>query len=534
MVNGMSKSRGSRRRLTRLAVGGLLVVVVAAGSVYLWGDALVASGSSDGPAFRTAQIERGNVDATVNASGSLKARITVEVGAQVTGQIRDLLVDYNSRVKRGDVLARIDPQPFEARVVEARADLKVAEATVGMQAARIVALTAETRAAVAALSAARRAYDRRRNLLAKRITSRADYDKALQEYERARANLAAARAKEVEQRAQLRIARAQVEQRKAVLQQREIDLAHTVIRAPVAGIVIARQVDKGQTVSAATTAPTLFRIAGDLTRMQVEVGVDEADIGRIQEGQKTSFTVDTFPGQRFPGTVIQVRKEPKEVQSVVTYTVMISADNPDNRLLPGMTANVTFFVSQRRNVLKVSNAALRFRPPGAAAPGRPGRPSPQMLKAMREAQKNAWNRVVKRLGLTMDQQKRIRALEAELRDEMRKVFRGMAMSPDPKRLRSVVREMRKRRRTGILQILKPAQREKYAAMEAERRNRHVRPATLYRIGANGQPEPVPILIGATDGAFTEIVAATVKEGDSVISGIRRAVGRSGRTSRPRF
>lgn len=514
------------RATRKLAFWAFLAIVCGATAFYIWRDDLVASSAPDSPRFRVASIERGDVDATVNASGTLKATVTVEVGAQVTGQIRELLVDYNSPVKKGQIVARIDPKAFQSRVDAARADLKVSQATVAMQAARIRSLAADARAARATFKAAERNFKRKRELFGQRITSRAELDKAVQSHEEARARLDSAKAKLVEQASQLNIARAQVDRRKAMLKQTEIDLEHTIIRAPVDGIVIARQVDRGQTVSAATTAPTLFKIAGDLTRMQVEVGVDEADIGRIQEGQNTFFTVDTFPGQRFPGTVIQVRKEPKEVQSVVTYTVIISAQNPDNRLLPGMTANVTFYVSRRRAVLKVANSALRFRPPDAAPSGAgPGRPSPAMLRAMREARQKAWRKMVKQLSLTTEQQAQIRQTEKELRREMRKIFAGMRTAPDPKRMRKAMRELVRQRRAAFLQILKPDQREKYLAQRAESRNRNVRPATLYKPGPNGRPVPVPVLIGATDGVFTEVVAAPLKAGDKVLTGILRGASR---------
>lgn len=347
-------------------------------------------GNGEKPAFRTQAVEQGKIVSSVSSSGTLNAVVTIQVGSQVSGQIREVLADYNAEVKAGDVIARLDPDIFETKVAQAAADLEVAKAAVLMQEAsleRARAEVANAQAAVAGGSAdatkaevqreeARRDMERKKALIAKGFISEADRDKAQAALDSAaaglrsasaqtrsrEAGLAAAEAAVRMGEAQLLNAQAQVAQREAALRQAQVDLEHTFIRAPTTGTIILRAVEPGQTVAASLQSPILFTVAENLAHMQVETSVDEADVGRIKDGQLATFTVDSFPGQTFSGTVRQIRKAAQVVQNVVTYTVVITAENPDLRLLPGMTANVRIVTDMRDKALKVPNAALRFRP----------------------------------------------------------------------------------------------------------------------------------------------------------------------------
>jgi HlyD family secretion protein len=315
------------------------------------------------PAYRTAKVEKGSLTASVAASGTLQPVMSVQVGTQVSGQLKEVLVDFNSTVRKGDLIARIDPETFEYRVRQAQADLDAARAQVLTQQATIAAQRATQSQFEVSLADARRDLERKEQLQAKNFISGADVDKA-----RATANALAEQVKAA--MAQVDVARANagnvaavVKQREASLAQARAELERTAIRAPVTGIVIKRSVDKGQTVAASLQAPELFIIAENLSDMRVDTAIDESEIGKIKTGQRASFTVDAFPGKTFDGKVQQVRKAAQTVSNVVTYLVEVSAPNPDLLLLPGMTANVRIVTEVREAVLKVPNAALRFRPP---------------------------------------------------------------------------------------------------------------------------------------------------------------------------
>lgn len=317
------------------------------------------------PAYRTAKIEKGTLTASVAASGTLQPVVSVQVGSQVSGQLKEVLVDFNSLVKKDQLIARIDPETFEYKVRQAEADLDAARAQVLTQQAIIAAQRAAVSQIEVSLADARRDLERKQQLQAKNFISGADVDKA-----RAVANAMAEQLKAAQ--AQVEVARANagnvgavVKQREASVAQARVDLARTAIRAPVSGIVIKRSVDKGQTVAASLQAPELFIIAENLTDMRVDTSIDESEIGKIKIGQRASFTVDAFPGKVFDGRVQQVRKSAQTVSNVVTYLVEVSAANPDLQLLPGMTANVRIITDVREGVLKVPNAALRFRPPAS-------------------------------------------------------------------------------------------------------------------------------------------------------------------------
>jgi HlyD family secretion protein len=288
-----------------------------------------------GPSFTTATVERGRVIARVTATGTLSALVTVQVGAQVSGRIQELKVDFNSTVKKGQVIARLDPQLFSAAVEQAKANLLAAEGA--LIKAKAQAVDAD------------RQYQRNKQLRDQKLIAQADLDTS-------QANADAARA-------QVKANEGALEQAKASQHQAQINLDYCTIVSPIDGTVISRNVDVGQTVAAALQAPTLFTIAQDLTKMQVDTNVAESDVGKLHAGMEAGFTVDAYPSERFKGVVRQIRNAPQTVQNVVTYDAVIDVDNKDFRLKPGMTANVTFVFAERDDVLKVPNAALRFRPP---------------------------------------------------------------------------------------------------------------------------------------------------------------------------
>jgi HlyD family secretion protein len=298
-----------------------------------------ASVSANVPRFNTTAVIRQDIVQTVEATGTLGAVTTVQVGSQVSGTIASLHADFNSRVRKGQVIARLDPSLMQAQVDQA--------------AATISRLEADQQASRAALEDAQTKLRRAQTLADQGLIAKADLDSAQSAARQAQASLQGSQA--------------QITQARAALNQNQVNLSHTVITAPVDGIVISRNVDVGQTVAASMSAPTLFVIAQDLTEMQVQASVDEADIGRIQSGQAVTFRVDAYPTDTFTGIVSQVRLQPQVVQNVVSYTTVIDVPNPDGKLKPGMTANVSIEIARADDVLAVPNAALRFQPPADEA-----------------------------------------------------------------------------------------------------------------------------------------------------------------------
>jgi HlyD family secretion protein len=275
--------------------------------------------------YQIATVTRGPITQAVTATGTLNPVVNVQVGSQVSGNIAKLLVDFNSQVKAGEVVAQIDPALFQATVTQAEGDLASAQA---------------------ALELARLNAKRTQELFAHKTSSQADLDQAMANLHQAEAN---------------------VKIKQGALDKAKTDLEHCTITSPIDGVVISRNVDVGQTVAASLQAPVIFQIANDLTKMQIDANVAEADVGTVQVGQDVDFTVDAFPAQTFRGKVVQVRNAPITVQNVVTYDTVIGVNNPDLKLKPGMTANVAIIVAQKDNVLQLKNAALRYRPAEAAA-----------------------------------------------------------------------------------------------------------------------------------------------------------------------
>jgi len=327
----------------RLLLFVIIIAVVAAGG---WGAWHWLLHRKDEKLYRTAPLERGDIVQTVRATGTIQPVKLVQVGTQVTGPVSKLYVDYNSQVKEGQVVAQIDPAVYEARVAQDKAGLQSSLADVEQVEAK--------------LKQADKDLGRVQELVQRDLAPRADLDAAV-------ANRDALAA-------QLKLSHAAVEQSKAVLHLSETNLQYTTIKSPVDGVVVARNVTEGQTVVASLTAQTLFLIANDLRHVQVEASVAEADIGSVKGGQPVSFTVDAYPDEEFGGAVAQVRLAAATVQNVVTYPVIINADNPEEKLLPGMTATISCEVARRRQVLKLPNAALRFKPEGTGTLSASGTP----------------------------------------------------------------------------------------------------------------------------------------------------------------
>jgi len=528
----------------------IVVAVLVSGAV--WGY-LYAQSRGSVPKYRLVRVERGPLTAAVSATGNLNAVITVQVGSQVSGQIKDLLVDFNSIVKKNQVIARIDPDIFVAKVNQAKADLDSAKATVLNQEAQIeraradvgnaraafAEAKAQTAKAQVAVVDAKRDFDRKTELFARKLIARSDLDSSQAAHDSSLAQVESAKAHEQaldsaiqSATAQLRVAqamlvsaRAQVDQKNAALKQAQVDLDHTTIQAPVDGVVVSRQVDVGQTVAASLQAPVLFTIAQDLTKMQVETSVDEADIGRLKLEDRANFTVDAFPGETFTGTVTQIRKAALVVQNVVTYTVIVGVENPSGKLMPGMTANVKLVVAQKTNALKVPNSALRFRPAGTdaatagtATPGAgstEGTPSTEQLREL----------LVKGLSLTKEQQKRLDPILKESQEQLR----GLRELPDSQ-WRSRSRIIREAQRARIREILTDEQKTRYEQITAARGEAANGVAgRAWIIGPEGKPAPIALTLGSSDGVSTEVLSGDVREGQEVIVGF---AGVSSRGAQP--
>jgi HlyD family secretion protein len=298
--------------------------------------------------YYTAGVESGEIKQVVEATGTINAVITVQVGSQVSGAISKLYVDFNSHVKKGQIVAQIDPALFQGALLQAKADLENARANLAVS----VANTVKSKASEVQTKAD---YDRNLGLSQQGVVSPQALDLAKANFESSAAQVSAAQAAEVQ-------ARAQVQQKEAAVSVAQTNLDYTTIHAPIDGTVVARNVDVGQTVAASLQAPTLFTIAQDLTKMQVYAKTDESDVGQIRPGQKVSFKVDAYPRDTFTGTVSQVRMNSTVVQNVVTYDTIIDFNNPELKLFPGMTAYVTIPVATAANVTKVPNSALRYKP----------------------------------------------------------------------------------------------------------------------------------------------------------------------------
>jgi HlyD family secretion protein len=522
-----------------------LLLLAGLGAGLFWYGAPVASalnlpwpgGASEagGPRPRTAAVDRGAVTAAVSATGTVNPLVTVSVGSQLSGQIRELLADFNTRVSAGQPVARLDTAQVEARRAAAAADLRSAEVAIlvaqaGAEKAAADAAQAEAQvlAAEAGVTSAEAAlrdaeYETRRTEELRRsghgavrdaVRSGFTTDKARAELANARATVAQRRANQLSAEASARTALAQVEaaratqtQRAAQLRQVEVDLAFATIRSPIDGIVVSRNVDLGQTVAASFQAPVLFSIAANLEEMEIWATVDEADIGRIRPGQDVPFTVASFPGETLSGRVKEIRLAAQTVSNVVTYTVVVTVPNAGGRLLPGMTATLRIVTEHRADALRVPNAALRWRPRGggegseARAPAAGG--GGLVEQVLRELP-----------DLTPAQRAEIEAAQAEMRE------RAAGASRNPEGRQQQMQAARQRLISRVNAALNPEQR----ARVAEARGSRGTSGTVWVSEDGAPPRAVPVRIGVTDGTVTEIVSGDLAPGQAVVVGQERQGG----------
>jgi HlyD family secretion protein len=346
----------------------LLLAGVAVVAAFIWGGKASASD------YITGKAEKGTVEVTVSATGTVQAVTTVQVGSQVSGTVQELGADFNSQVRKGQVVARLDPAIFQAQVENSRANVVNAEAAVAAAETEINNQKANLLAAKANLEVTRvqrddaaalvKRYQELQNVLSGRDleAAQAQANAAAARYEQAAAQVGQVQAANASAKAKVDQAKASVSQAKAQLQQSQVNLDHSIITSPIDGVVVSRSVDVGQTVAASLSAPTLFTIANDLTKMQVLASIDEADVGQIRQGIQAHFSVDAYPGETFMGDISQLRLNAQTLQNVVTYSAVIDVANKGLKLRPGMTANITISVAKREDVLTVPNAALRFKP----------------------------------------------------------------------------------------------------------------------------------------------------------------------------
>jgi HlyD family secretion protein len=393
-----------------------------------------------GPKYETTVVDRGPITAKVTATGTLSALVTVQVGTQVSGRIDKILVDFNSTVKKGQVIAKIDPLLFQAALEQSKANYAASEGNV---------LKLQAKADDAKLQ-----FDRAQALFERKAIAQQDLDTA-------RANSRAADG-------DLVAAKGNLEQAKASLHQAQLNLSYTTIVSPTTGTVISRSVDVGQTVAASLSAPTLFLIAEDLTKMQVDTSVSEADIGKLKAGMPAQFTVDAYPTKVFRGTIRQLRNAPQTVQNVVTYDAVIDVSNPNLELRPGMTANVTFVYDQRDSALRVANAALRFQPP------------PELASAAGGGRRGQGNQGAD----------------------------GGAGRPEGE---GGGRRGGGDRSADTAAGMRPGGRVRRAGPVSDQR-------TLWTL-RDGTISPVGVRIGITDGIFTEIDARNIHEGDQIVTDV---------------
>jgi HlyD family secretion protein len=466
------------------AVTALLVLAVAGAG--LVGYRMWRGGGEEPVSYSAVPVTRGRIASQVTATGTLSPLVTVQVGSQVSGRIQALHADFNSTVTKGQVIARIDPQLIESEVARARANLSAASATV-------------TRAD-AELRDARQKWERASALASKQLVAQADADSARAAFDAASAGVASARA--------------QLAQSRASLKQAETNLAYTTIVSPIDGVVISRDVDVGQTVAASLQAPTLFTIAEDLAKMQVHTSVAESDVGTLANGMPVEFTVDAFPGERFRGEVQQVRYSPTTVSNVVTYNAVVAVDNPQLKLRPGMTADVTFLTEERQDALSVPNAALRFRPP------------PEALAQLGISEDD--------LGMRGGRADRGGAPGGGAASPG-----GGAASPGGER--GARGEGPRTRAAGA-----GGEGGEGAAAGEEARGGRGGPGAQGRAGGDrgrnrrmvwvlgeaGQPRPVQVRIGISDGRVTEVVGGELAEGDLVITGLGGDGPAAGPAERP--
>ncbi len=509
------KLRFSGRQIIGTVIG---LAIVGAAGWFLWGKREAAAEE-----YLTAKIERGDLRNSVFATGTLQAVTTVQVGSQVSGTIASMSADFNTKVRKGQIVAQLDPSILQAQVASQRANLEQARASAIDAQARLLAAKANVQNQQAGVSSAnanllalKAQLDDTASLLKRQEalaasglvperdleTARANYKAADARYKQALAQVEQARSSELssstaglaQAEAQIKQAQAQVKQAEASLRLAEVNLSNTTIRSPIDGVVVSRDVDVGQTVAASLSAPTLFTIANDLTQMQVIANIDQADIGAINQENKVTFTVDAYTGRRFEGEIKEIRLSPQNVQNVVTYNVVINVQNPDQKLLPGMTANLTFAVAERKGVLKVPNAALRFTPKDM---------TPEKIREILRNQRGG-----------QGQEQQAQPAEGQQGGQPAQAESG---------------ERQGRRGQGQEgQASEGGGRRGGAGVPGEGQSR-----VVWVMGADNKPQPRRVRLGISDGTATEVIDGNLQEGETIIVGQKVAgSGASTTSTRP--
>ncbi len=506
--------KGKKRYLILTVI---FIVILLAG-VYFFYPTILQKNTNQ--KFRTVKVDRGEISSIITATGTINPVTTVLVGSQVSGTIKALHADFNSRVKEDQVIAQIDPAIFDAQVEQGRANLQNAQANLLNAQANLKNAQANLSKAEISVVDAKRTLERNKELIEKKVIAQATLDTAQTNYDTAIAQREVAKAQLESARSQVESNKAQVEQARAGLKVADTNLRYTTIRSPVNGVVISRNVDVGQTVAASLQAPTLFTIAKDLTQMQVDTNVSEADIGRIAKGQDATFTVDAYPDKTFRGKVFEIRNAPITIQNVVTYDVVIQVDNTDLKLKPGMTANVSVMIEHREGVLKIPNAALRFRPESAKAESpveKKKEPSPQ------EKGRAGLERLKSELNLTTDQQSKMDMIIQSSRAEIQEIREKSKPEEAGIRIRALIRQK-------IWGILTEEQRKKLSGMGQAQQKEQGRPARVWTLSQENKAIPVQIVVGVTDGTFSEVMSGDLRDGSEVI--VEEMLNKKARQSTP--
>ena len=552
-----------------------LILLVLAGGLGTWALlSRTAADTGEAARYRTDNISRGPIIATVSATGTVLATTTVIVGSQLSGQVVEILADHNDEVKAGQVLARLNRDTLLARRDGSMADLQQARAARQLNDAQAEKTRADLQRVDAVLrdvqAQAERArtlfrdaeatFERQSSLKERGIATDVALQNATTQRDALRsaalsaeAQVASARAQIVALEADLKVveaqkasSEAQIAKAEAVVRQIEVDLANSEIRSSVDGVVVQRNVELGQTVAASLQAPTLFLVAQNLKTIEVNINLDETDVGRVKPGQTVEFTVNAYPARTFTGTVRLVRLGSQTVQNVVIYTTIVTVKNDDLALLPGMTANARIFTERKADVLRVSNAALRWQPPGVprAASGAPGEGGVSAPAPADEAAgpfsppAGGGGGPARQATALLDSLKAELALDDRQFAEAQKLARAMGealqRAGNPEERREMARKERQRFSREFEAILTPEQREKYRAFREARVPRGLDaqgragappvaeagvPGRVHVLDSQGNPKPVNLRIGATDGTWTEVLSGEIKPGDAVINGV---------------
>ncbi len=483
----------------------VILVLLAAALAALWWWQHRAPAADSG--YRTETVDRGNIRVAISATGTLNAISTVDVGSQISGQVTAVLADFNDHVEKGQVLARIDPSTYQAQITQGSAAIASARANLA--------------SAQATLRNAQADYDRKASLAQQQLVARSDADLARAALDQARA--------------QVNAAQAQINQQVASTQTTRLNLERTVIRSPVDGVVLTRTIEPGQTVAASLQSPVLFQIAENLSQMEILLAIDEADIGQVKAGQGVSFNVDAFPDRQYRGKVQQVRISATNTNNVITYPVVVSVDNSDQSLLPGMTANAEIEVSRRDNVLRIPNAALRYKPDDTAVadatPVAAGTRGGGMADALEQA--------AQALKLDAEQQAAFDAVMQQIRERATarqapqaqqtggsSLFGGGrgggprggdSSGADQGAMRQRMLQRFQQQFTAFRASLDASQQQRWDAALTSLAT--ARRAPLYKL-VDGKPEQVMVTLGVSDGSNTE-VSGDIKEGDLVVVGAAR-------------